>query len=58
MVTSFKWVGLDGIRFSFVTDSRHSRSALLLAVVLYWVARCHGSWVSLGLFCLFRVTHR
>ena len=34
------------------------RFALLLAVVLSWVARCFGSWVLLGLFCLLRVPHR
>ena len=30
--------------------------ALLLAVVLCWVARCSGSWVLLGLFRLLRVS--
>ena len=33
------------------------RFALLLAVVLCWVARCFGSWVLLAFFCLHRVTY-
>ena len=35
---------------------RFVRFALLLVVVLCWVARCFGSWVLLGLFCLLHVT--
>ena len=39
-----------GLWFGFI------RFALLLAVVLCWVARCFGSWVLLGLFFHLRVT--
>ena len=40
-----------GVWFDFV------RSALLLAVVLGWVARCFDSCVLLGLLCFLRVTN-
>ena len=41
-----------GVWFGFVGF------ALLVAFILCWVGRCFGSWVLLGLFCLFRVTWR
>ena len=50
VIVSFTRVDCVGVWFGFV------RFALLLAVVLCWVARCFGSWVLLGLFCLLRVT--
>ena len=50
IIVSFTRVYRAGVWFGFV------RFALLLAVVLCWVARCFGSWVLLGLFCLLRVT--
>ena len=51
-VASFTRVYRVGVWFGFV------RFALLLAVVLSWVARCFDSRVLLGLFCLLRVLNQ
>ena len=50
IIVSFTRVYRVGVWLGFV------RFALLLAVVLYWVDPCFGSWVLLGLFCLLRVS--
>ena len=50
IIVSFTRVHCVGVWFGFV------RLALLLAIVLFWVPRCFGSWVLLGLFCLLRAT--
>ena len=51
VIVSFARVYPVGVWFDFV------RSALLLAVVLGWVARCFDSCVLLGLLCFLRVTN-
>ena len=42
-----------GVLFDFIMFA-----LLLVAVVLCWVDRSFGSWVLLGVFCLFLVTPR